>query len=187
MVQGEDGKWRTMANEKLYDSKMLIGAIYRNELAGGLARLGYDIEKTHADGRFEIAGVSRAAIEAFSTRRAEIEAAMEMRGLGTSADNPRLAERAALMTRATMRGMSAAELVRAAVRAAVLAAVGDGSPGIETGGRNGRLIERMFRYTHILATALRNDMVAQGRAGELEELVRSARELQDTLRDGSPD
>ena len=56
MVQGEDGKWRTMANEKLYDSKMLIGAIYRNELAGGLARLGYGIDKTHADGRFEIAG-----------------------------------------------------------------------------------------------------------------------------------
>ena len=86
-------------------------------------------------------------------------------------------------TFAVMRGMSAAELVRVAV----LAAVGDGSPGIETGGRDGRLIERMFRYTHILATALRNDMVAQGRAGELEELVRSARELQDTLRDGSPD
>ena len=29
MVQGGDGKWRTMANEKLYASKMLIGALYR--------------------------------------------------------------------------------------------------------------------------------------------------------------
>ena len=74
MVQGEDGKWRTMANEKLYECQKLIGALYRNELAAGLTRLGYDIEKTHADGRFEIAGVSREAIRAFSTRRAEIEA-----------------------------------------------------------------------------------------------------------------
>ena len=93
MVQGEDGKWRSMANEGLYARQKLIGMLYRNELAGGLARLGYGIEKTHADGRFEIAGVSREAVEAFSTRRAEIEAAMAERNLGTSADNPRLAER----------------------------------------------------------------------------------------------
>ena len=110
MVQGEDGKWRTMANEKLYDSKMLIGAIYRNELAAGLTRLGYGIEKTHADGRFELAGVSREAIRAFSTRRAEIEAAMAERGLGETADNPRHAERAALMTRATKREVDRDEL-----------------------------------------------------------------------------
>ena len=110
MVQGKDGKWRTMANEKLYDSKMLIGAIYRNELAAGLTRLGYDIEKTHADGRFEIGGVSREAIRAFSTRRVEIEAAMAERGLGTTADHPRHAERAALMTRATKREVDRDEL-----------------------------------------------------------------------------
>ena len=56
MVQGGDGKWRTMANENLYSSKMLIGALYRGELARELTSLGYGIEKTHADGRFEIAG-----------------------------------------------------------------------------------------------------------------------------------
>ena len=55
MVQGQDGKWRSMANEGLYARQKLIGMLYRNELAAGLARLGYDIEKTHADGRFEIA------------------------------------------------------------------------------------------------------------------------------------
>ena len=82
---------------------MLIGALYRGELAMELERLGYGIEKTHADGRFEIAGVSRKAIEAFSTRRAAIVAAMEARGLGGPGANPRLAERAALMTRAHKR------------------------------------------------------------------------------------
>ena len=110
MVQGADGKWRTMANEKLYGSKMLIGALYRGELARELGELGYGIEKTHADGRFEIAGVSREVVEAFSTRRAEIEAAMEGRGLGTPAENQRQAQRAALMTRAAKRDVDRTEL-----------------------------------------------------------------------------
>ena len=109
MVQGGDGKWRTMANEKLYACKMLIGALYRAELARGLEELGYRVEKTHADGRFEIAGapgrspVSRRIVEAFSTRRAEIEAAMLAQGLGDTAQDQRLAQRAALMTRANKR------------------------------------------------------------------------------------
>ena len=110
MVKGEDGKWRSMANEGLYARQKLIGMLYRNELAAGLGRLGYGIEKTHADGRFEIAGVPRETIEAFSSRRAEIEAAMEARDLGSPADNPRIAERAALMTRAKKRDIDRDEL-----------------------------------------------------------------------------
>ena len=99
MVRGTDGKWRTMSNEKLYASKMLIGAHYRAELARGLENFGYRVEKTHADGRFEVEGVPRDVIEAFSTRRAEIEKAMEERGLGKTSENQRAAQRAALMTR----------------------------------------------------------------------------------------
>ena len=110
MVQGEDGKWRSMANEGLYAQQKLIGMLYRSELAAGLGKLGYGIEKTHVDGRFEIAGVPREAIEAFSSRRAEIEAAMEARGLGAPGDNPRIAERAALMTRAKKRDIDRGEL-----------------------------------------------------------------------------
>ena len=110
MVQGEDGKWRSMANERLYESKMLLGALYRSELAQGLARLGYGIEKTHADGRFEIAGVSREVVEAFSSRRAEIEAAVAERGAAGTADDQRLAQRAALMTRAAKRDIDRDEL-----------------------------------------------------------------------------
>ncbi len=104
MVQSaEDARWRTMSNEKIYTSKMLIGALYRSELASELRRLGYSIEKTHADGRFEIAGTPRKIVEAFSTRRAAIETAMAERSLGDPGANPRLAERAALMTRAYKR------------------------------------------------------------------------------------
>ena len=103
MVRGPDGKWRTMSNEALYRRQKLIGMLYRSELAQGLGKLGYAIEKTHADGRFEITGVRREVIAAFSTRRAEIEAAMDERGLGAPAGNQRMAERAALMTRAHKR------------------------------------------------------------------------------------
>ncbi len=110
MLQGPDSKWRTMANERLYASKMLLGAMYRSELAAELKDLGYGIERTHADGRFEIAGVSRETVEAFSTRRAEIEAAMAERGLGTTGENPHLARRAALMTRAHKRDVDRGEL-----------------------------------------------------------------------------
>ena len=42
-----------------------------------LSSLGYGIEKSRADGRFELAGISTKVVEAFSTRRAEIEAAKE--------------------------------------------------------------------------------------------------------------
>ncbi len=110
MVQSADGKWRTMANEKLYASKMLIGTLYRSELARGLVDLGYRVEKTHADGRFEIAGVPRKVIEVFSTRRAEIEAAVAERGAEGTAANQRLAQRAALMTRAAKRDVDRGEI-----------------------------------------------------------------------------
>ena len=113
MVQGGDGKWRTMVDDGLYEGKMAIGAIYRAELAQGLSGLGYRVEKTHGDGRFEIAGVPRAVIEAFSTRRAEIEAAMAEHGLGETRDNPHLAARANLMTRASKRDVDRGDLRRA--------------------------------------------------------------------------
>ena len=112
MVQGGDGKWRTMVDDGLFNGKMAIGAIYRAELAQGLKGLGYGIDKTHTDGRFEIEGVPREVIDAFSTRRAEIEAAMSERSLGESKDNPHLAARAALLTRAAKRDIDRGALER---------------------------------------------------------------------------
>ena len=49
MVQGNDGKWRTMVNDRVFRGVIAIGAVYRAELARGLEGLGYGIEKTHAD------------------------------------------------------------------------------------------------------------------------------------------
>ena len=112
MVQDNAGKWRTMVNDGLYRNKMAIGAIYRGELAQGLGELGYKIEKTHANGRFEIEGVPREVIDAFSTRRAKIADAMAERGIGESKDRPHLAARAALLTRAAKHDMDKTALRR---------------------------------------------------------------------------
>ena len=92
-------------------------------------------------------------------------------------------EWARLETVAVMRGMTAGELVRAAV----LGAVGEPSATADPGRTLAPLIEQTFRYAHILATAARNRMLEEGRAEELEELIRSARRLQRELQKDQPD
>ena len=113
MVRGPDGKWRTMVNDGLYNSKAAIGAIYRAELARGLTALGYLIDSTRSKGRFEIAGVPRDVIRAFSTRRAEIEAALADRGPKGLGSRPGLAGLAALVTRRRKRDKTREESRRA--------------------------------------------------------------------------
>ena len=96
MGQGEDGKWRAIENHSLYDNQKTLGAIYRNNLAAELMQLGYEIDKTHSDGRFEIAGYSKKVLDAFSTRSQDIKNAMRQLDYGS---DPALAAKAALLTR----------------------------------------------------------------------------------------
>ena len=78
------------------------------------------------------------------------------------------------------RGVTAAELVRFVALSAVedrgACPVGDLTP----------LIERTFRYSYIMATKMREEVIAAGRGEELEELVETARRLQEDLA-GKPD
>lgn len=96
MVLGSDGKWTALSNEDIYRNKMLIGAVYRKELARNLEEIGYQVERRGAHGVAEIRGVSAELMEGFSKRRAEIEAALDERGADQSAVNSALA---ALATR----------------------------------------------------------------------------------------
>ncbi len=43
------------------------------------------------------------------------------------------------------------------------------------------LIERTFRYTYMLATHKRDELIQDGRGDEMEKLTKAARELQDSL------
>ncbi len=80
---------------------------------------------------------------------------------------------------ATDRGMNAAEFARHAALG-----VASGRFGAEQGvlpPQFAEMIERIFRSTHILVTLKRDELVREGRAEEIEELVKSTRELQESL------
>ena len=46
------------------------------------------------------------------------------------------------------------------------------------------LIKRTFRYTYMLATRMRDDMIDDGNREKLDELINEARELENSLRRG---
>ncbi len=97
-TQDKDGTWRSLEPRALYQFQKQIGAIYRQELAHGIASLGYAIERGK-DSTFEIVGVPERVIDALSQRTAAIDARLAERG--TSREQATAAEKqiAALDTR----------------------------------------------------------------------------------------
>lgn len=93
-----DGQWRAIRNDPFYDRQTVLGTVHNADLRARIEALGYRTEAANNPiaGSFEIAGVPRSVIEAFSTRSAEIRAALETRGRGTARER----EIAALSTRA---------------------------------------------------------------------------------------
>ena len=79
MTKGADGVWRSLEPRAIYQLQKQIGAIYRQELAREVRSLGYDITVAK-DSMFEIVGVPTQTLDAFSSRSADIEAALEARG-----------------------------------------------------------------------------------------------------------
>jgi hypothetical protein len=81
----QDGSWGAIVSRELYKAQKTVGAIYRNELADGLERLGHRVER-QPDG-FRLAAISK--------RRQAIEEAARTHGYRT----PKGMELAALRTR----------------------------------------------------------------------------------------
>ena len=96
-TKASDGKWHAVRNDALYENQHLLGTIHNAALRGKIEALGYETvpARNPIDGEFEIKGVSRDAIEAFSTRRTEILEALAKEDRGS----PREREIAALATR----------------------------------------------------------------------------------------
>ena len=85
---------------------------------------------------------------------------------------------------ASERGMNAAEFARHAALG-----VASGQYGAEQGAcppQYADLIERIFRSTHILVTLKRDELMREGRDEELDDLVRSTRELQESVLENRP-
>jgi conjugative relaxase-like TrwC/TraI family protein len=71
-TQLPDGQWQSFSNEEVVQNQKLLGQIYQNELAHELKQIGYEIEPK-TNGQFELAGYSKELLQAFSTRRQQIE------------------------------------------------------------------------------------------------------------------
>ena len=149
-TRGEDGTWRSLEPRAIYQLQKQIGAIYRQELALKVRELGYEIE-TGKDSLFEIKGVSGNVIGAFSTRSADIEAALGERG--TSRDTASAAEKqiAALDTRQAKVATDHAALVADWRETASKAGFGPGE----------RLAMVRQAEAHAASPAHRADMAAQ--------------------------
>lgn len=104
-TQRDDGKWRSLHSRPHFEHKMAAGNVYRAALALSLQRAGFEIEQTHADGRFEIAGVPKEVLETFSKRRADIDAKLTE----WNQDGAEMSARAALKTRSRKGALSMVE------------------------------------------------------------------------------
>ncbi len=72
LTQRPDGEWRALHNGKIWNANMLIGAIYHSELRHAVEKLGYEIEIGGKNGTFELAGIDRETVEAWSARHMQI-------------------------------------------------------------------------------------------------------------------
>ena len=102
MTRAADGRWRSAEVGLLRRSERLIGAYYRNALAGRLRRAGFALRPSMIGPvpGFEIAGWPQAALEAFSSRRRDILDYIRERGWRYGA---RSAQAATLATRRAKR------------------------------------------------------------------------------------
>lgn len=103
----QTGKARSVDSHPFYANAKLIGALYRAELASILRSLGYETRKTGNSGLFEIEGIPKSLLEAFSTRSQEIAAALE----GRENTSARMREKAALITRSKKKTVNRSDLI----------------------------------------------------------------------------
>lgn len=97
-TQSEDSKWRSLDSRHFYAASKEAGVRYQQALAMKAAQLGYDVVP-NPNGTFEIAGIPRETIEAFSSRAQQIVASLEARGLDRETASGRLREATTIRTR----------------------------------------------------------------------------------------
>ena len=95
-----DGKAYSLSSEKLFEHRSAADAIYHNTLSLELQRAGFEVQHDRA-GHVEISSYSRADLEDFSKRKAEIDAALAERGVDRDGSSATSRMAAALSTRNT--------------------------------------------------------------------------------------
>ena len=95
MTKMANGAWQALHNGQLWKNNTTIGAAYHAQFRAELAKIGYETSITGKHGQFEINGVPKAVIEAFSQRRTEIAAKAAELGI----TNPKAIDRITTNTR----------------------------------------------------------------------------------------
>lgn len=98
LTQRADGSWRALRNDEIIKNTMILGAVYRSELARILESKGYALRHDR-DGMFDLAAVSRDQVAAFSQRSAQIEEHLAAKGLTRETASTAQMQTAALQTR----------------------------------------------------------------------------------------
>ncbi|QEP30417.1 MobF family relaxase [Pukyongiella litopenaei] len=96
MVLNEKGEYTALRNEELFNNRKLITEIYRSGFEARMTELGIATERGKY-GEVNISGIPKEVAEQFSTRRREIIAALDSKGVEYSAAT---AQKATLATRA---------------------------------------------------------------------------------------
>jgi ATP-dependent exoDNAse (exonuclease V) alpha subunit len=189
-TQRQDGEWASIHSKPFFEHKMAAGNVYRAELAARVQALGYAIDKTHADGRFEIAAVPAELREIFQARRDQITAAMDQRGLTTAEDAAEMALRTRKAKQAQPRekllaqwtekahaaGFDLAEMVSTARAAgAVQKAPLDAPAAVSAAVDRLAESEAVFRHAELLRWSLAGAM-GQARIGDIEAAITQARD-----------
>ena len=82
------GNWQALFNDELWKNNSLIGSVYHASLRAIVEDLGYQTRQTGKHGQFEIEGVPKDVLTAFSQRRKDILA--KASDLGRDGRNPEL-------------------------------------------------------------------------------------------------
>lgn len=173
MTRTADGQWRALRSDELYDRQHVMDAVFNADLRARAEALGFETlpARNPVNGAFELAGVPRAAIEAFSTRSAEIASALGQAGReGTARER----ELAALATRGAKTPSLSPEQRAGEWRALA------GSHGLDAGSLVASAVERAGRAETVWA------QVVRGVRGVGERGLAVAARMGLTPRDGDP-
>jgi conjugative relaxase-like TrwC/TraI family protein len=77
------GNWQALFNDELWKNNSLIGSVYHAALRTLVEDLGYQTRQTGKHGQFEIEGVPKAVLTAFSQRREDVLAKAAEVGITT--------------------------------------------------------------------------------------------------------
>lgn len=76
----DGGTWRSAETQPLYALQMAVGAVYHQQLAAEVQRLGYAVTITGENGLFQLDAITPELQQVFSNRSRQIEAALNARG-----------------------------------------------------------------------------------------------------------